>query len=508
MKGWMKMKKTAFIDIGSNSFTLVICEYEEGLSYRIIDVLKNSVRLGDMSKNGYLTEEKIYLAIETLKMFKNLCIGSDVSDIKAVATEAVRKAKNQTDFLLKVKEETDIEISVLTGEMEAFYDYLGVMNTMAVENGILMDIGGSSTEIVYIKNKKVKESISLPFGAITLTRDFDLKDKLTKQQEDKITEYVYKQLNSVKWMKGIKEPTLIGVGGSIRTLGKIHRKRFNYPLNLEHNYKLQSEESFKIFDLVKSKTFPQRRNIRGLPESRVDIIVGALNAVVATMKYFKIKNLIISGRGLRDGLIYERIMESRTPMKQPLNFSINNLLINNNLKIDHAKHVYHITKSLYYFLEGISELDNKKYDRILKSAAFLHDCGININYDKRKVHSAYLVLNADINGMSHEEIIQTALVIDTEQNGEIRKKYFKYKNMLDKNDIENVKKLAILLKIAESLDRSAAQNINSVVCEIMDNKFKVGVISEGNIDFEIKDAMKYNEIFMNVFKLELEVFKR
>ncbi|SHH62483.1 Ppx/GppA phosphatase family protein [Clostridium grantii] len=501
------MKKTAFIDIGSNSFTLVICEYEEETNYRIIDVLKKSVRLGDMNKKGFLSDEKISLAIETLKMFKNLCVGSEVNDIKAVATEAVRKAKNQEEFLLEVKKETDIEITVLTGEMEAFYDYLGVMNTMDAKDGILMDIGGSSTEIVYIKNKKIKESVSLPFGAITITRDFDLKDKLTKKQEEDITEYVIKQLNSVKWMKSVKEPILIGVGGSIRNIGKIHRKRVNYMLNLEHNYKLGNEQVFEIFDLVKSKTFLQRKNVRGLSESRVDIIVGALTAVVATMKYFKTKDMLISGKGLRDGLIYERVLGSKIPMNNPLNFSINNILINNNLKINHANQIYQITKALYYFLEDISEFEDEKYDRILKSAAFLHDCGININYDKRKAHSAYLILNIDINGMNHNEIIQTALAIDAEENGDIKKKYFKYKKMLDKKDIENLKKLSILLRIAESLDRSATQSVKAVSCEILDDKFKVGVQSDRNIDFEIKDAMNYNDIFASIFKIEMEIYK-
>ena len=118
------MKKIAIIDIGSNSIRLVIVQINKDNSFRIVDEIKRSVRLGkDMTSKGELNSSRIDNAISTLAFFKRLCFIQDISEILAVATEAVRKATNQIEFLNRVKSELSIDIRVLTGIEEAYYDY-------------------------------------------------------------------------------------------------------------------------------------------------------------------------------------------------------------------------------------------------------------------------------------------------------------------------------------------------------------------------------------------------
>ena len=118
------MKKIGIIDIGSNSIRLVIVQINKDNSFRVIDEIKESVRLGkDMTVDGELNPSRIDNAVYTLAFFKRLCIIQNITEILAVATEAVRKASNQIEFLNRVKLELSIEIRVLTGIEEAYYDY-------------------------------------------------------------------------------------------------------------------------------------------------------------------------------------------------------------------------------------------------------------------------------------------------------------------------------------------------------------------------------------------------
>ena len=164
------MEKIGIIDLGSNSARLVIVNlFAEGY-FMVVDELKESVRLGqDMERDGFLKPARVAETIKTLKMFKKLCDSSGVTRIIAVATEAVRRAKNQRSFLDEIQATCGIKIRVLSAEEEAILVYRGVINTMDVPKGIVLEIGGGSTKIIYYNRRNMLNYVTLPFGAVTLT---------------------------------------------------------------------------------------------------------------------------------------------------------------------------------------------------------------------------------------------------------------------------------------------------------------------------------------------------
>ena len=197
------MKKIGIIDIGSNSIRLVIVQINKDNSFRVIDEIKESVRLGkDMTTDGGLNPSRIDNAIYTLAFFKRLCIIQNITEILAVATEAVRKASNQIEFLNRVKSELSIDIRVLTGIEEAYYDYFGAINSMDFSDALIMDIGGSSSELIFVENRKLKSSISLPFGAINLTEKFSLQKAMNIKSETAIKEFLTSLYKDIPWLKG------------------------------------------------------------------------------------------------------------------------------------------------------------------------------------------------------------------------------------------------------------------------------------------------------------------
>ncbi|MBQ9481966.1 MAG: hypothetical protein IJU84_07375, partial [Clostridia bacterium] len=162
------MERIGIIDLGSNSARLVIVEMLGDGHFMVIDQLKESVRLGkDMERDGFLKPPRVAETIKTLKMFRKLCDAYQIERIIAVATAAVRRAKNQRSFLDEVAATCGIKLRVLSAEEEATYVYKGVINTMDIPKGIILEIGGGSTKIVYYNRRNLLAYETLPFGSVT-----------------------------------------------------------------------------------------------------------------------------------------------------------------------------------------------------------------------------------------------------------------------------------------------------------------------------------------------------
>ncbi|AJA47651.1 exopolyphosphatase [Clostridium pasteurianum DSM 525 = ATCC 6013] len=498
-------KRIGIIDIGSNSVRLLLADIGENNSIRIINELKEYLRLGaGLDKNKFLSEEKIQLCLDTLATYKNICSAFEVSEITAVATEAVRSAKNQKEFLDTIENNIELKINVLTGTEEAYYDYFSTINSMNIDNALIMDIGGASTELILVKNRELVNSISVPFGAINLIKQFGINDVLEKDQETDLKTFLTEQFNKLEWLKEAKGFTLIGIGGSIRTLGKIHRKSVDYPLNLMHNYHIKNTDVISIYNLVKTKTNAQRKKIKGLSSDRADIFVGAAAAIETLIDLCSIEDIIISRNGIREGLLYSHICKNNVPVENVLDFSINTILINHHSNIDHAKHIYHLMNSLYH---GLSSLVKSSFnlERIIKTSAMLHDIGSNITYYFHHKHSLYMILNSQINGISHKELVMSACIAAGHRDDNFPINYSEYKILISKEDITIIKNLGLLLRISESLDRSMISIVKDVECTIDKDTVIIKTISDKSPDIEIKEALNSTEDFKNQFEKKLYI---
>ncbi|MBU3180063.1 Ppx/GppA phosphatase family protein [Clostridium psychrophilum] len=499
------MKKIGIIDIGSNSIRLVIVQINKDNSFSITDEIKESVRLGkDMTSNGSLNSFRIDKAIYTLSFFKRLCIIQNVSEILAVATEAVRKATNQKEFLNRVKLELSIDIRVLTGIEESYYDYFGAINSMDFSDALIMDIGGSSSELILVKNRKLKNSISLPFGAINLTEKFSLLKVMNDKSETAIKTFLISLYKDIPWLKEVKNVPIIGIGGTIRNIGKLHQKKTNYPIDNLHNYIIPTNEVISIYDAVKIKDSYQRKKLKGLSKERADIFVGATAALVTLIEYLNIKELHVSGSGLRDGLIFEYIFKSNIPLIDVLDFSLKNQLLNYKIDLNHPNHVWMLTQALYNGLNSIANITINPY-KILKTAAMLHDIGILISYFDHHKHSSYMIANSKINGLTHKEQLMASYIAALHRKNEFKIDLKLYQNLITKQDLEIVDKLSILLRICESLDRCLNGNIKMVSCIIELDTVTISVDAKADPILEISAAVDCSSSFKKIYNKKLVI---
>lgn len=499
------MKKIVIIDIGSNSIRLILVRLGNKGNFKIVHDLKESVGLEkDLDSDWMIKPDRIRKALKTMQMFRNHCNAVEPDEVIVVATEAVRRAANQEELIRRIKEETGFEVRVLSGKEEAHYGYIGVINSMDISEGLLMDLGGGSTELTWIENSKVRESVSLPLGAINVTQQFELNDTIKDEQLRRMERELVTVYEQVPWLSNFQTPIMIGIGGAFRNLCKIDRRRKAYPLERTHNYLMNDRDIFEIQKEINSRNLKQRRTLKGLSGDRGDTIVGATSIIAQLIKFCNIDEVAISGHGLREGLIYDYIARNMNLQGDVLEKSLLKNLNNYNLDIDHARRVYQITYALFEQLRGLANIKGD-YAKVLKAASMMHDVGMALNFYQQNEHVFYVLVNSELHGLSHRELVMSAYAASNQFNSKRHYAGPRFKIFLEEKDEEALKGIGLLIRIARSLDRSMSGLIQDVSCEIEKDKVIIKTLAKGNIELEILDALRYCDDFHRYFGKSLFV---
>jgi len=266
-------QRIAVIDLGSNTNRLIIMETRLGYSYRLVDEVREVVRLQQgLTKKG-LSKDAITRGLSTLRLYKDFCQQTNVNQILATATSAVREAANGPAFLEQVEDELGITIQLLDGDKEAYYDTLGALNEIELQNGVVLDIGGGSIQLSDIQKRNFIHGKSLLLGALALSEKFISKDPIPKGEFKAIENEISRQLDRIKWLPEKIGQRLIGLGGTIRNLALIEASRQKYPLNTQHGFVLKKSSIKKSITLFKELPIKDRKKIPGISSDRADIIL-------------------------------------------------------------------------------------------------------------------------------------------------------------------------------------------------------------------------------------------
>ena len=507
--GENRVERLGIIDLGSNTARLLIVEVSENGYFQIIDQLKEAPRLGEgMESEGFLKPQRIQATIKVLKMFRRLCDVHGIDKIIAVATAAVRRAKNQRSFLDEIAATCGIKFRVLSAEEEAIYVYRGVINTMDVPKGIILEIGGGSTKIIYYNRRNLLNYETLPFGAITLTELFAGENLSPAQQAEKTEAFFAEQLEKIEWLKNVDPETqLIGVGGSFRNLCRMTKIMKKYPLRTIHNYVVQDSDFEHVYDLLKSLDLDRKKKIKGLSSGRADILPAAFAAINAFKKYMNLGDVVISGSGLRTGLLfnYALPLTIEKPVSDVLTHSLNSLIEFYGCNKAHTEQTAMLAIQLFKQLRVLHKFP-RQYIRILKIAAYLYESGKTVGFYNFEKHSAYVILNANICGVSHRDLVMASFVAASTGIDDINvQEWSRYHDLLTDEDVDAVRKMGIMLRIASAFDRSMSCLVKGVNCDILGDSVIMKTELDGDASLELNSAMEIGSDFRKIFKKNLEI---
>lgn len=503
------MERVAIIDLGSNTARLLIFEVSENGYFQIVDQLKEAPRLGEgIDKEGFLKPQRIQATIKVLKMFRRLCDIHKIDRIIAVATAAVRRAKNQRSFLDEVAATCGIKLRVLSAEEEAIYVYRGVINTMEVPKGIILEIGGGSTKIVYYNRRNLLNYETLPFGAITLTELFAAENLSPAEQAEKTEKFFAEQLSKIEWLKSVDPETqMIGVGGSFRNLCRMTKIMKKYPLKTIHNYVVQDADFDHVYDLLKTLDLDRKKKIKGLSSGRADILPAAFAAIKAFKEYMNLGDILISGSGLRTGIMFNYAVPSTLdkPVSDVLNHSLNTLVEFYGMDRAHTEQTSFLAIQLFKQLRVLHKFP-RQYIRILKIAAYLYESGKKVGFYNFEKNSAYIILNANICGVSHRDLVMASFVAASTGIDDVNPQdWNRYRDLLTDEDVDSVRKMGVMLRIASAFDRSMSLLVKNVNCDILGDSVIMKTELDGDAALELSSAMEVGSDFRKIFKKNLEI---
>ncbi|HEX2868452.1 MAG TPA: Ppx/GppA phosphatase family protein [Ignavibacteriales bacterium] len=467
----------AAIDVGTNSFHLIVVRTNENGSFEIVDREKEVIRLGLGSSpdRKHIQLDAQERAIATLKRFKTIASSYDAR-VRAVATSAVRESLNRDEFIRKVYDETGIEIEVISGIEEARLIYLGILQAVPVFNNkvLSIDIGGGSTEMIIGQQGRMLFAKSLKLGAVRLSQMFFPDYEVTKSAVEKCTRWVEGEIyQTVKEIKRLGFETAIGASGTIMAAALMiqAKKTGSMPDNmLLNNYTFTTGDLGKITDSVlKKTTIKERKKITGLDEKRADIIPAGLIILNTIARSLSLKEIIVSGYALREGTILDfmhkmRPHEGKAGIEDIRVQSVQKLAEMCNYDKVHSLHVCGLALQLYDQLEELHRLgpESREY---LEAAAILHDVGYHISHSQHHKHSYYIIRNSEILGFSENEIEIIAQTARYHRKSYPKPSHNDFSKMSEKHK-SLIKMLASILRVADSLDRTHASLIKSIKAEI------------------------------------------
>lgn len=294
----------AAIDFGTNTARLLIAELLEDTHFEHLLLKREIVRMGGgfCRENG-LSAPAMERGLACLKSFAAAMSGFEVSEVRAVATSAIRDAVNGSEFVDRVLQETGIKLQVIDGLVEAELTMAGVLAGLDQQHDdiLIFDIGGGSTEYTYVKNGRAVYANSLPLGVVRLTEGkvtvASMREKIRKELTLLITDMI---ANCIELSP---ETVLIGTAGTATTLAAINMKMEEYDYRKVNNALISKDQIVSIFDKLLPLTLEERLKIAGLEKGREDLIVAGTLVTLETMELFGKQTMKVSDYGLLEGLV-------------------------------------------------------------------------------------------------------------------------------------------------------------------------------------------------------------
>jgi exopolyphosphatase/guanosine-5'-triphosphate,3'-diphosphate pyrophosphatase len=457
-------ERLAVIDLGSNSFRLVVFMAWEGW-WRRTDEIYEPVRIGEgLAASGKLGEEPMRRALATLDVFDHFCRAAGLSghSVDALATSAIRDAENAAGFLTLARERTDLPIRVLSREEEARYGYLAAVNSTTLTDGCVLDLGGGSLQLVRVVDRVAHELSSWRLGAVRMTERFlPANGPAKRRQIEQLREHVAAELQRAEWLASAGS-RLVGIGGTVRNLAAAVQRASGLPSNGVQATVVSSEALEELVERLAELPASQRSSVPGIKPARADLILAGAIVVQGALLAGGFDGLEVTEAGLREGVFFERLLADRDP---PLfadlrRTSVLNLAAQYRSDAAHTDHVATLALTMF---DELARLDLHAGDpverELLWAACMLHDIGMSVDYDDHHKHSRYLILNGGLPGYSPIEVAIVAQAARYHRKG--MPDPGPLAALFEPDDIARLDRCAVLLRLAEDLERSRDQLVRA-----------------------------------------------
>lgn len=486
-------KRTAVIDIGSNSVRMIIIEKTSRFAFHLLHEVKSRVRISEdaYQNGGELQEGAMNRALLALNDFIQIADSYDVRKTLCVATSAVRDANNKKQFLSLVKRELGLNIKVISGEREAYLGGIACANLLPKLDAMTLDIGGGSSECACIENGRVIDSDSLDLGTVRLKELFFDQDDIKGAKA-----YIDTALEK---LKADEQEHIIGVGGTFRALAQILLKAKKHPLHKVHAFSFDAKELVALGEMIIAAKGRSGLRELGVKKDRYDVIKPGTLILLRIIKKVGAKRLTCSGVGVREGLYLSDLLRNNKDIF-PANFnpSLKYLVDQHSHNAGQRNLRVKLVKELFTQLHQQLDLE-PEFEKSLLIAAKLAKTGASHHFYSFQNHSHYLTLTALEYGYSHQEIALISMLVLHQLGKGVKKSYIEEYQLLLPS-LQTIKQLTNILALSDAL---LAHHPSKIDFELGVEKEKLVVTSIKQSAYLAQESV--NAITSNEIEVEFRV---
>lgn len=471
------LRPVAAIDVGSNSVRIAIVALDGEAHLEVLEEATATPRLiRDVQHDGRLSDPSIDEVVSILRDFQAIARGADADPVVAVATSAVRDAVNSATLVARLHSELGIQLRIVRGEDEARLAFLGAVHSLQVEDGLLVDIGGGSMEVLCFTGRRAGASWTLPLGSVRLTEAFLGADPPSQAELRALRDHIAKSIEDAGIGPLPAHGVLVGTGGTARNIAKIDRGRHRYPIARLHGYELTRDGVRGVADLVRTRTAAERRDLSGLNEDRADIIVAGALVLQALVEQTGAERLMISGHGLREGIALDARggrLPDVTALRQA---ALDRAVLR--FAPDQAEHAVTRTSMVEALVTAADFHAGPEVADALRAASTILDLGRGVDYYNRHRHTEALAAAYGLPGWSHRELALVCAIIrqaDSEKYDPIAA----YRPLLSAGDRALIHAAGAILAAADELQRRTSPRTTPVALHLRNGAIQFDVEIEG-----------------------------
>jgi exopolyphosphatase / guanosine-5'-triphosphate,3'-diphosphate pyrophosphatase len=508
--------RLAAIDVGSNTIRFTVAEVQDDDTYRILDEEREMVRLGEkLDRTGRLSDAAVERALTAIGKMKAIADGFKITELRAIATSAVREAANGRAFTREVMRQHKVRIDVISGEEEAQLAFRSAARHFDLQgrSTAVVDIGGGSVEVILSAGTAIDHVYSLPLGAVRVTERLVRSDPLRNKHWKLMKEEIDRGIRATIRQQAHRAEIMVGSGGSFTALAHMSKWQREGRHGSVQGYVLTPAEIIHLLDRLREAPLEARRRMPGLSPDRADIILAGATVIARLVRRLGTQQILVNERGIRDGLLLHMISEL------PGRSSITQLPQSGN-RVEWARHFARKCRSNERHCEQVATLALQIFEGIktrfglpassrdlLQAAALLHDIGYLISHSKHHKHAYHLILHGDLPGFSPHEVELIANVARYHRRAFPKKRHENLAR-LTADERRLIGRLSGILRIADGLDRTHSQAVTGLKVRALRNSLRLSIEAAASPEVECADAQRKSDLFKQAFDTEVEMVWR
>ena len=498
--------KVACVDMGSNAIRFIAAEFRGDKDHEVLLAERRPVRLGHgVFLTGKLVEGAMDAAVQALGDFAARMEELGVEHYRAVATSAVREAKNGAAFVARVAEETGLELELISGSEEARLVHLAVVNRINLhdEQWILVDLGGGSVEVSLVDANGILWSESHTMGSVRLLEEL----AGSAQEPGRFQRLLGEYIATLKIPSAANQAAPAGfaaTGGNIESLAKLAGEHLPSGVSELTLARLRS-----MIGTLARLSYHERVEQLHLREDRADVILPAAMVFERLAELCGADKITVPHVGIKEGVLYDLVdrltQHRRQEASQARVVQAGALTLGRRYFFDepHALHVASLALSLFDQLQALHGLGGGAR-KILQAAALLHDVGQYVSYKRHHKHTLYLLRYSELPNFSPAEMALVAAVARYHRKSEPADHHFVW-DRLSAEAQDEVRRLAAILRVADAMDREHLQRVKSVSAEVTPHEVIIHPRGSGELLLEGWSITKKGQMFSSVYDRKVRV---